>query len=273
MDFNYELKLNHDNEWHMQQHHFHENYEILLSLTDAGHCFSESNLYPLNRGTLLLLKDTVLHRTIADNCKSYQRYVLHFTKETLHSISTNQTNLLSKFSKSNRCIQLNEEQLSGLISLLEKCRNLKSDVFGDDLKRNITFIDILLKVWALIEDNEPMDSSDNSDFIQISPILEYIQNNLSKDLSLDSIAEDFYVNKYHLCHIFKAATGFSLGQYIINNRVLKARSLLRSGYSVQAAGEQAGFNNNSHFIRTFGKLSGISPGRYRKEYQKGVKKL
>ncbi|WP_198135388.1 AraC family transcriptional regulator [Alkaliphilus metalliredigens] len=265
------MNLNRDNEWYMQSHHFHENYEILLSLTDAGSCFAESNLYPLKRGTLLVLKDTVLHRTIADNCKSYERYVLHFTRETLYSISTNQTNLLSQFSKSNRCIQLNEDQLSSLISRFEKCRHSKSNAFGDDLKRDMVFVDILLEVWSLLEDNDPIDSSDNSDFKRVSPILKHIENNLVEDLSLDSIAENFYISKYHLCHIFKAATGFSVGQYIISNRILKARSLLRDGCSVQAAGEQAGFHNNAHFIRTFGKLSNISPGRYRKEYQKGIR--
>jgi len=271
MNLDYKLSLNSDNEWYMQSHHFHESYEILLSLSDAGSCFAESTLYPLKRGTLLVLKDTVLHRTIADHCNFYERYVLHFTKETLDSISTNQTDLISQFSKSNYCIHLNEDELSSLILLFDKCRDFKSYDFGNDLKRNIVFIDILLRVCLLLKGNEPIYASDNSEFMRVSPILQYIQTNLSEELNLDSIANRFYISKYHLCHIFKMATGFSVGQYIINSRIIKARSFLREGYSVQAAGEQAGFHNNAHFIRTFGKLSGISPGRYRKEYRKGTK--
>lgn len=271
MDFDYKLNFNQDNEWYMKSHHFHESFEILLSLTDAGSCFAESNLYPLKRGTLLLLKETVLHRTIADNCQRYERYVLHFTKETLKTLSTKQTDLTAQFSKKNICIQLDEEELSILIALFEKCRQFKSNAFGDDLKRDMGFVDILLKVWSLFQDNEPIDSSDNCDFRRVAPILDYIQGNLYENLSLDSIAENFYISKYHLCHVFKTATGFSVGEYIINNRILKARSLLRDGYSVQAAGELAGFRNNAHFIRTFGKLSGVSPGVYRKQYQQGIK--
>ena len=47
----------------------------------------------------------------------------------------------------------------------------------------------------------------------------------------------------------------------------KARQLLQEGVSVQQAGERSGFSDNSHFIRTFGHLTGITPGRYAKEYQ------
>ena len=56
-------------------------------------------------------------------------------------------------------------------------------------------------------------------------------------------------------------------EYIIHSRVLRARQLLQEGVSVQQAGELSGFSDNSHFIRTFGNLTGISPGRYTKEYR------
>ena len=56
-------------------------------------------------------------------------------------------------------------------------------------------------------------------------------------------------------------------EYIIYSRVLRARQLLQEGYSVQEAGEMSGFSDNSHFIRTFGHLTGLTPGKYAKEYQ------
>ena len=64
-------------------------------------------------------------------------------------------------------------------------------------------------------------------------------------------------------------TGFSVMEYIIYSRVLRARQLLQEGVSVQQAGELSGFSDNSHFIRTFGHLTGLTPGRYAKEYQSG----
>ncbi len=274
MNFDYQINLNRDNEWHMQRHHFHEDYEILLSLSDAGNMFVGRDLYSLKRGTLLLLNDNVLHRSFSTTAVLYERYVLHFSQETLAAISTSQTNLLSEFNTANQCIELNENELLSLATLFERCCQPKSNVFGDDLRRNIAFIELLLKVCTLFSNKDTIDSRQTPqvvDFDRVAPILEYIQSNLMKELNLDSIAEHFFMSKYHLCHIFKSSTGFSVREYIIHSRVLKARTLLRNGYSVQTAGEQAGFQNNAHFIRTFKKLSGMSPGHYKKEYLNKIK--
>lgn len=267
MNLNYHVSLNRDSEWQMQRPHFHEEYEVLLSLTDAGCFFVERNLYPLKRGTLLLIGEGVLHRSIADAVPVYERYVLHFTTDTLAALSTSETDLRTRFSTVNRCIQLNEENLLPLASLFQKCSLPGAPGFGSDLRRDIAFMELLLTISGHLEDKTPEKIPQRADFARVAPILEYIQRNLSEPLTLSSIAGHFFMSKYHLCHIFKRATGFSVGEYIIHCRVLKARALLRQGCSVQDAGERAGFRNNAHFIRTFGELSGISPGRYMKAYK------
>lgn len=270
MNFEYEIHFNRDSKWHMNSDHFHEGYEILLSLSNAGRFFVENNLYPLKRGTLLIIKNTALHHSIANPKTFYERYVLHFTGETLSAISTPQTNLLSKFSKTNQCIQLNENELLSLTSLFKKCCLPQSLEFGYDLKRDLFFIELLLKICSFLDDKDQVNTYETNDFIRVIPILDYIKSNISEELSLDSIADHFFMSKYHLCHIFKEATGFTVVDYIINYRVLKARELLRKGYNVQTTGELVGFRNYAHFIRTFGNISGISPGRYKKKYQKGT---
>ena len=55
--------------------------------------------------------------------------------------------------------------------------------------------------------------------------------------------------------------------YLLLNAVPALISFRLVGYSVQEAGEMSGFSDNSHFIRTFGHLTGLTPGKYAKEYQ------
>ena len=63
----------------------------------------------------------------------------------------------------------------------------------------------------------------------MAPILDYIRDNLAEPLTLDQIAGRFFISKHYLCRIFKSATGFSVMEYIIYSRILRARQLLRRG--------------------------------------------
>ena len=107
----------------------------------------------------------------------------------------------------------------------------------------------------------------NKDVLRVAPSLDYIRDVLAEPLTLDQIAGRFFISKHYLCRIFKSATGFSVMEYIIYSRILRARQLLQEGVSVQQAGELSGFSDNSHVIRTFVHPTGITPGRYAKEYQ------
>jgi len=216
MNISFEAKLNQDNEWHMQNDHFHDGYEVLLSLTDAGKIFIEDKTFPLKKGTLMFLKDTTLHRTIAEKEVFYERYVVHFSRETLENISTKQTNIANKLCSTNKCVKLGKDQLFSIIPLLKKILKNKGDAFGRDIKRNIAFIEFLLKVNNYLDISERSERSLSDDFNKISPIITYIQNNLNSNLTLDFLAEKFYISKYHLCRIFKKTTGFTVRELIIN---------------------------------------------------------
>jgi AraC-like DNA-binding protein len=263
MNILFEAKLNQDNEWYMQNNHFHDGYEILLSLTDAGKIFIEDKTFPLEKGTLMFLKDTTLHRTIAEKNVFYERYVIHFSRETIEKISTKQTDFSHELCSFNKCVKLGHDQLFSITPLFKNIIDNKGTDFGSDIKRSITFLELLLKIHNYLGNSEQSKKSVSTEFNKISPIIYYIQNNLNSNLSLDYLSEKFYISKYHLCRIFKDSTGFTVREFIINNRIIKARELLRENYSVQETGEKSGFNNYAHFIRTFKKLTGVSPGKFK----------
>jgi AraC-type DNA-binding domain-containing proteins len=84
---------------------------------------------------------------------------------------------------------------------------------------------------------------------RIRPIIQYIHNNISGNLSLDSLVERFFISKHHMGYLFKKATGFSVNEYIVNCRIIKARELLGNGLTVTEAGEKQAFS-------TFGLVTG-----------------
>lgn len=223
-------------------------------------------MYPLRRGTLYLIGENTLHRTMVTG--AHARYVLHISRKSLMQLSTVQTDFTQLTHDSFRRANLNGMQMTEIIELFQACRRNKNDgSFGSDIHQMVALLNLLIRVAPTLNAATAGEAIHNKDFLRVAPILDYIRDNLSEPLSLDQIASQFFISKHYLCRVFKAATGFSVMEYIIYSRVLRARQLLQEGTSVQQAGELSGFSDNSHFIRTFGHLTGVTPGRYAKEYQ------
>ena len=262
----FHLQLNHNETWSMSRLHFHDHFELLLPLTSPGNIFVNDQVYPLRRGTLYLIGENTLHRTIATGF--HARYVLHISRKALSQLSTPQTDFTQVAQDSFRRVNLNVEEMTEIIELFQALERNKNDgSFGSDINQTIALLNLLVRVAPTLHAATAGEPIRNKDFLRVAPILDYIRDNLSEPLTLDQIAGRFFISKHYLCRIFKSATGFSVMEYIIYSRVLRARQLLQEGVSVQQAGELAGFSDNSHFIRTFGHLTGLTPGRYAKEYQ------
>ena len=262
----FHLALNQNDKWNMSRLHFHDHYEFLLPLTSPGNIFVNDQVYPLERGTLYLIGENTLHRTMATG--SHARYILHISRKTLSDLSTPQTDFIQLTRDSFRRANLDSEQMTETIELFQALERNKNDgSFGSDIHQTMALLKLLLKISPMLNASTAGESIRNKDFLRVAPILDFIRDNLSEPLTLDQIAGKFFISKHYLCRIFKSATGFSVMEYIIYSRILRARQLLQEGVSVQQAGELSGFSDNSHFIRTFGHLTGTSPGRYAKEYQ------
>ncbi len=262
----FHLQLNHNDNWSMSRLHFHDYCEFLLPLTSPGNIFVNDQVYPLRRGTLYLIGENTLHRTIATGF--HARYVLHISRKALSALSTPQTDFSRMAQSAFLRADMSNDQMISLIERFQALERNKNDgAFGSDVHQAIALLDLLLQVAPILDAATAGDAVRSKDFLRVSPILDYIRDHLSEPLTLDLIAGQFYLSKHYLCRIFKSATGFSVMEYIIYSRVLKARQLLKEGVSVQQAGELSGFSDNSHFIRTFGHLTGTSPGRYAREHQ------
>ncbi len=251
--------------WHMDRYHFHEQYEILLSLSENAEMFVTDRCYPLQYGSLILLSPAILHRSVSKKDQQYNRYVIRFSKHYAESLSTNTTNLLRLFSTGRVQFQLSPEQTKNLISLYDACIKKRTG-YGSDLRHQMAFIQLLLYVEEVTSRLSGLSKEQTGDLKgNIAEILGYIPDHLKEDLSLDTLAAKFFISKPHLCRLFKEHTGFSPGEYIIKTRIMHARTLLQDGKSVQEAGEESGFRNYAHFIRTFRQLVGISPGKYKNQ--------
>lgn len=93
----------------------------------------------------------------------------------------------------------------------------------------------------------------------------FIHEKFAQDLNLDALAEVAGMSKYHFCRTFRHSTGVTPYQYLLEVRIDRAKRLLQS--SDEALGQisrEVGFNSQSQFNRAFRKLTGTTPGIFRR---------
>jgi AraC family transcriptional regulator len=95
-------------------------------------------------------------------------------------------------------------------------------------------------------------------------VIEYINDNLTEDLTLAEIAHIAGMNPHYFSRAFKQATGTPPHRYVTNCRVEKAKALLAEDeLPLVEIGLSVGFQNQSHFTTLFHKLTGVTPKAYR----------
>lgn len=100
---------------------------------------------------------------------------------------------------------------------------------------------------------------------KLKQAIEYLNEHLGEKLSLEAIALELKISQYYFCRLFKQSLGISPHQYLIQQRVERAKQLLRHPeLTVTHVAMECGFANHSHFAKYFRQRTGISPKQFRK---------
>lgn len=245
--------------------HLHNGYEIYFFLNGDVNYFVEQSCYKLQKGNLLIFNNKEIHKAVNLSDSSYERIVIHFKPELLQHICTEKTNLLDCFENRetgvNNIALLDVNRSNFFISTAKQLiHHLETDSYGSDLLSLSNVIQLLVMVNETFSNKNQYITSIISP--KILPVLQYIDLNLTENLSLDYLSNKLTISKYYLSHLFKENTGSTVYQYILLKRIALAKQLLLGGMNVTEACQQAGFTDYSNFIRTFKNATGISPGNF-----------
>lgn len=98
----------------------------------------------------------------------------------------------------------------------------------------------------------------------IERAVDFIRSEHTRSLTLAEIGRAAGVHPIHLARMFRKAHGCSVGEYVRRLRITTARAaLLKSSAPLADVAAMAGFADQSHLCRTFRRLVGVTPGRYR----------
>jgi AraC-like DNA-binding protein/mannose-6-phosphate isomerase-like protein (cupin superfamily) len=266
-DFEY---FHYRDEPHPQVHyHSHDFYEIYFFISGKASYIIEGKTYKLRSGDILLVNNSEFHMPVIERGQPYERIVVWLKPDFLQLKSRNGTNLKLCFEgaagRRLNLLRMDDERLSIIRGVLLRLgKAIAASGFGSDILREACVLELLVYLNRVCLDSrlEHNDIEDMEYNEKVSSMIDYINDNLESDLSLNELSGRFYTSRYHLLRVFKKYAGCTLHHYIRRKRLIIAKDLLRKGHTVSEACTITGFGDYSNFIRSFRNEFGISPGKY-----------
>lgn len=241
------------------QYHYHDFHKIIVFLSGEVTYHIEGKAYHLQPWDILLVNRFAIHKPEISSSVPYERFILWIQDNLQESLLT--ACFEKARERSFNLIRLNsrfQERLKDILYELETSRN--TDAFCSDLLADCLFRQFLIYVNRIfLEKSYIHDHHSYTYDSQIETLVRYINEHLDSDLSLQTLAQKYYLSKYHMMRKFKEETGYTMHSYINSKRLLLARSLIEDGLPVMKAASQSGFHDYTTFVKAYKKQFGSAP--------------
>jgi len=142
-------------------------------------------------------------------------------------------------------------------------KSIGSALYIDSLK-NVLAIH-LIRNYASAKPNVSIHSTGLPER-KLAYVLEYMHHHLEEDVKLSDLAALLGISQFHFCRLFKQSLGVSPYQYLLQQRVERAKQLLKqTDQSIMEIAFLCGFNSHSHLTKQFRQLTGMTPTVYRSQ--------
>ena len=260
---NYHYFHLHDTAGQEHSFHFHEFDKIVLLLSGKVTYIVEDITYDLQPWSLLLVRHHAIHKANIDVSEPYNRVILYLDGSYFDRTFPS-AGLMDCFQAADRpghCLILpDEEQKADLERCLNVYETVQSDSrHGSDVIRDTTIMQLLAIINRISLSGEQSNEIEQYHDKKIQKTLSYINEHLSSDLSVEMLASNVFLSRYHFMRLFKAQTGSTVHSYIRQKRLLSAARMIREGIPASQAACECGFNDYSVFNRAFRESFGIRP--------------
>lgn len=103
----------------------------------------------------------------------------------------------------------------------------------------------------------------------ISQMIHFIEDNLYTNITVEEICDEMNYSRAYLSKIFKATTGFTILEYILNRKIMQAKKLIKENdYNFSQISDKLAFDNPHYFTRVFKRISGMTPSEYKNSVRK-----
>ena len=269
--------------------HYHNFYEIIYVCEGEYSSLIENRVYHLRKGDFLLIDQNVRHKYnyIEKKHDNSKRIILWITEGMLKQLSQGDGNLAACFQGKESCAYhfpvYYEEMLRGYLLKLAMAEEPEVGVTLHNMQqekqaekeacgiRNIMdrgYLTLFFGQLNILCGRKEYFAVGEE--IELHPMVEqvtaFMEMHMTEKLTVEMLAEQVHMSKYHFLRKFKELTGVTVHAYLTDLRLIKACEELKKGNSVEQAYQMAGFADYSSFLRNFKSAYGVSPKKYRDFY-------
>lgn len=239
-------------------HHWHDEIEIIYLEYGTINIYCNEQEYPLEPGNFYIVNSNELHQILGVTPSLHHAIIFHSKLLDFNFFDKAEEQIIKPITSGNAKFISKVYDDHDYHSIIRQLIDTNSD---DYLAIKIAIYSLINMFYQnnLIEiDKEPDKHED------LKKVIMFIQNNFDKSLTLEMIAKQIMISPNHLCKYFKKKMGITVFQYINQYRINQSiYYLLHSQLTIIDIAMNCGFDNISYYIRTFKKITGLTPKQYR----------
>ncbi|MCM1569197.1 MAG: AraC family transcriptional regulator [Roseburia sp.] len=257
--------------------HYHNFYEIIYVLEGEYSSMIENHTYHLHKGDFLLINQNVMHKYHYRENKhaSSKRIILWVTARMLEDLSQGDMDLTACFGGGENCAWhfpvYYEEMLRGYLLKLAMSELIEGELPGAKQVSDRAYLSLFFVYLNLLCGRREYLFQDEN--VVGHPLVEqvnsFVEQHIREGITVDELAEQIHMSKYHFLRKFKELTGLTVHAFIIHKRLIRACELLKEGQSISEVYQNTGFADYSSFLRNFKEAFGVSPRKYLDYYPDG----
>lgn len=248
-----------ERDWHGMRHS-HECTEIFFCLSGTGSFYIEDNTFTVAPYDFIIVNPGIEHAE-SSTCASPLEYIVLGLSDIAFLFEDNMTGFhMGNFKEYAPFIQ---PLLTALIDEVDKQPKQYANAASGILNLLMIYLHRIssLQISPHTPQKPPVPANRSAAWIK-----QYLDNNFTKDVNLELLAEKFHLNKYTIIHNFRKFYKTTPINYILDRRFQEAAFLLETTENtIRQISESLGFSSYSYFTQRFQKRFGMTPTQYRKQ--------